>query len=1278
MSSFRLNGFKLLVSISVIIIAAFSAEAQTITGTISGTVTDPNGGVIPGANVTLTYLQTGATRNAVTNEEGRFMFSAVQPGTYSVKIERQGFQSLLRENTVLAANENLALGELALTAGNVTETVTVTSAGATVETQSSDLTARLTSDQISLIATKGRDVTSLLRLLPGTSNNDDIEGVGEGFGTDLPNISGQRGRSTVSTVDGLNGSEPSGSNKLSLTINQDAVAEVQVLRNNYAAEYGNNGGAIINIVSKGGGSNYRGSAYYYIRNEALNANNFFNNKSNLPRALYRHNIWGFNAGGPLPLLRFGETDKMFIKNKAFFFFSYEKPRQITPTDPVSVTVPTALERQGNFSQSRSTSGAVTLTDPLGAPGPLNPFPIVNNIIPSQRFNSSGLALLNYYPLPNAGTAANPGLYSFQKSVDVRKRSMVIRFDVKPTKNDNIYWKRQWWTSDNEGLGTSGWPNGATGRDRWGISSHYLYKDNGWSTNWVHIFSSKVVNEFNFGMRHDSEGFIPSAGIVEGLQRSALNYTSPQLFPTNNHLGTIPRATGWTSVQGNPANINWLDRWGETGNDYIEPAFADNITFAQGDHTLKFGAYFERVRNGEAPGGQWSGVFDFGIGNSTTFPTGAGNTGFAYSNALLGNFLTYTETSARPFTNLELKLFQWYAQDQWKVNRRLTVNYGMRFGWHSPFFQVDQQGSNFDARLWDPANAPLLYVPYCMGQPGGVPPLGTACVASTNPITNRSFAVDPRVVANGGVPTAAQLLPSRYVRSFVQGVGNRNNGLAIGTDPNTPQGYRTTRSIDMEPRVGFAWDISGKGKTVIRAMGGMYHAPRVGGGTTGGNLVNNPPANRSFQLGPGNIDSIAGLVGSELNFPTALNSVEVQSHTPVSYNFSAGVQQDIGFDTVVEVSYVGTFGRWLGERRNLNGVPDGARFVNCPTLPSGITCHPENRDPLTASSNLNNDFLRPYRGFADINQVTWGGTSKYNSLQVQVNRRYTAHLQYGVAYTYSKSMDYANDDSSDVNNPRPYKAFNYAVSDFDQPHILTINYIWDVPRLSKVWNNGFIKAIFDKWQVSGTTSYASGKPKNLSYTFSGTTINISPGNACPSGTIQGSPITGTGTTAGLIPCTPITDYTGGQENARAFLTCDPLQGASGTDGSGTPYVFNVNCFAKPTALGQIGDAGRNNVRLPSIFNNDLAFFKNFHWGEKRNVRLRWEVYNIFNRANFRDMDVALTYGLVLSQSGTGTCNRPLAPTTNNCTTSFTQTRSTFGTPTSARAPRIMQASIQIDF
>src|SRR5947199_58057 len=417
------------------------ASAQTITGNITGTVTDSSGGVIPGATVTLVSERTGEARSVTTNEEGRFNFAAVQPGVYAVRVEQKGFQTLERKGAVLSANESLALGDIALQTGQVAEMVTVVSSGPVVEKESSDLTARLTSDQISLISTKGRDITSLLRLIPGTSNDDDIEAVGEGFGTNLPNISGQRGRSAVATIDGLNAAEPSGSNKISMTINQDAVGEVKVLRNNYAAEYGNNGGALITIVSKGGGKNYKGSVYYFVRNESLNGNNFFVNKNAIvspaTKPLYRHKIPGFTFGGPLPLPKFGEGGPALLRNKAFFFVSMEKPHTITPTDPVTVTVPTALERTGDFSQSKLSNGTTpVILDPLTG----SQFP--GNVIPAARINKSMQNLLNFFPLPNSAIASNPGRFVAQRSVDVPKHSYLIRFDIKPSNKDSVYWKAQ--------------------------------------------------------------------------------------------------------------------------------------------------------------------------------------------------------------------------------------------------------------------------------------------------------------------------------------------------------------------------------------------------------------------------------------------------------------------------------------------------------------------------------------------------------------------------------------------------------------------------------------------------------------------------------------------------------------------------------------------------------------------------------------------------------------------------------------------------------------------
>src|SRR5712692_5662674 len=272
-----------------------------------------------------------------------------------------------------------------------------------------------------------------------------------------------------------------------MSINQDAVAEVKVLRNNYAAEYGNNGGAMINIVTKSGGREYHGSAYYFLRNEALNANEYFNNKAGLERGLYRHNIWGVTLGGPVPKI-FSNPER----KKLFFFYSFEKPHTITPQDARFVTVPTELERQGDFSQSfsgfdsktgqpikvfvrdpRITTGNCNATDqsacfkdPLRA---TQSNPTGLNIIPRARWNSSGLALLNFFPQPNQPGgrtgAGNPFNYVVQKSVDVPKWSQVIRADFKPSDIDSFYVKAQWWTSDNEGTATSGWPGGDA--NRWG-------------------------------------------------------------------------------------------------------------------------------------------------------------------------------------------------------------------------------------------------------------------------------------------------------------------------------------------------------------------------------------------------------------------------------------------------------------------------------------------------------------------------------------------------------------------------------------------------------------------------------------------------------------------------------------------------------------------------------------------------------------------------------------------------------------------------------------------
>jgi hypothetical protein len=908
-------------------------------------------------------------------------------------------------------------------------------------------------------------------------------------------------------------------------------------------------------------------------------------------------------------------------------------------------MPTALERQGDFSQSLDTSKRKLLVaDPLLIAAGKTCSYDKNNlatttgcfpgmIVPQSRWNPSTAALLNVFPLPN--TLRSDGTnYQVQNSVDVPKWSQIIHVDFKPTDKDNISWKGQQWESDNVGFDTSGWRHNDDAR--WGINSHYLYSEDGMTFGWTHVFSPHLVSESSVGLRHDSEGFIPGDGMVDLVSRSRLKYTVPQIFPANNKLNSIPQVSAWGGVRGTPARIFWLNRWGETGRDYILPSVSEGVTYNRGSHVYKAGIYYEHLRNGEAPGGNWQGTLDFG--------TITGDTGYGYANGLLGIYKQYTEDQFRPHANLGIQIAQWYVQDEWKATSRLTLNYGLRMGYHTQLTERDGLASSFDPSRWDPAKAPLLYRPYCQGSPNGVPAIGSSCTPNSN-----QKAVDPRITN----PTNSQLLNGTFAGTFIPGTGDPLNGIIQGTDRTVPKGFRKEQPINWEPRLGFAWDLTGAGKTVLRGMGGVYHAYRPGGGTTGGNLVSNPPFQRGLTI-PGTasttVNDLVNLPANPVG-PSNINAVETHSQTPTIYNFSLGIQQDLGFKTVMEISYVGSQMRHLGEKRNLNSVPDTARFVDCTVFPANI-CHPENRNPFTGNGAISDNFLKPYRGFGDISQIEYVGTATYNGLQLQLNRRYTKGFQFGIAYTYSKTLDNSkDDDTGDVFYGRPYRLFNHSVADFDQTHIFTANYIWDIPS-----PGGFLKHIFGNWQASGTTSLVSGKPKTLGtsgtalfVTYNGNTATPTAGK-CPAGfLLTASP---SSTSAGT--CTGITDLTGGEVNSRPNMICDPNVGATGTTGNGVPYLINTSCFTRP-GIGDIGNMRRNSVRLPGLVTTDLAVFKNFHITEKTTLQFRWETYNLFNHTNFKDIDGNMR----VNADGS-------------------QTNSNFGAPISAAPPRIMQGSLRFSF
>ena len=1135
------------------------AAAQSVSGSISGTVVDQSHQVIPGATVTLTDEQTGGARTTITTDTGAFVFSAVQPARYTLRIDMQGFRPVERKNIVLPANERLSIGTVPLDIGGIAETVTTVAEGSFVQTTSSERSALLTSTQIEMVAVRGRDVMSLLRVLPGVAYGADSEAPGGSFGTTTPNIGGIRNTWNTVTVDGLVGNDLGSPQTFSGTINFDAIGEVKVQLNNYQAEHGRNGGAMVSIVTKSGGREYRGSGYLYKRHESLNANDFFNNRSGIAKPLYRYTTLGATLGGPVPL----ES----AKDKLFFFYSFENWDTKVPQPVRRVTVPTALERTGDFSQSFNQAGQlIVIRDPVTGTA------FANNRIPSNQINPNGQALLNVFPLPNALDRSITGgnyNYQFQESLSIPRHQHLGRIDYRPNAKDALYGRFSTWYADNQGYAV---PAGAA---NWGLlGQHYTFKDNSLLLNYTRILTPALVNELSVGYRHSTEaGSALSDDGLNAVTRSSIGYTLGQFTPSLNPLNLIPQASFTGAIQ-NPAAITFEGRFPLTGaDDFL--TVNDTVSLARGNHTYKAGLYYEHTRNQEGKTGTFDGNFEFNVDTTNPF-----DTRHPYANALLGSFRSYTESSSRPGGDGTASVLEWFAQDTWKVANRLTLDYGARFAWYTHWHQKDGAAAAFALDRYDRSKAPLLYQPVLVGT--------------------------TRMARN---PVTGQIGPAVLIGALVPGTGDPNNGLVVDNGSDYPKGFKEAPPVLVEPRVGAAYDLAGDGKTALRASFGIFHNTRVSGNVNW-QASRNPPLQLNPQVFYGTMATLLQSTG--VTFPSAVQGFELDTNTPTAYQFSAGIQRNIGWDTVVDAAYVGSRVRNLLQTRNLNLVPYGARF------------DPANQDPTRPGNPLPDNFFRPYPGYADLNFFENSGISNYDALQVQVNRRFSHGFQFGVAYTFSHSKDYTSAaDTGTGANMRiaTYQdplEWNYGFSTFDQTHVAVINYTWDLPKASSLWDNGVMRAVFDNWQLSGITAFASGTP-------SGMTLALQDSG---------------------------TDLTGGGDGTRVVLNGDPtLPGSQQT----FDHWFNTSAYARPPR-GDVGSGHKDDIRLPGVHNWDVTLFKRIPFGAgRRYLQLRWEVYNLFNHTQFSGVNTTATFD----------------PNGN-------QTNPLFGQINASRTPRVMQASVRIVF
>jgi hypothetical protein len=1110
----------------VIVVLAAPAYAQ-VSGRITGSVVDPTENFIAAAKVTLVNERTGEVSEAETNAAGAFVFPNVPASTYTVRAAAQGFSTLEKSGLVLNANQSLALGNLQLAIGTLTEKVTVEARGAVVQTDTSNSTALLTTSQLGGLMSRGRDIVSLMTVLPGVTQNVSSDSLGGNWGTGTPNMQGMRSHWNTFLLDGQPGSDIDVLNFFTISVSLDAVEEVSVKSTAYLAEDGRLPGAHVNIVSKSGTKEFHGSAYWFKRHEMFNANNFNNNRLGILKALTRYNTIGGVLGGPVYIPgKFNAN-----RDKLFFFVSREDWRITLPGPILNATLPTELERQGNFSQSFDQNGAlINVLDPAAGG---QAFP--GNIIPASRINRFGQRMVGWHPLPNQlDRAVTRGAfnYTFQERRRQPKAQTQLKLDWLPTAKDRISFRPRWWDADIQGQ----FQSTAFNSNFFAQPHHYHYVNDVYAGNYTRTFSPSVVNDFNIGYGITKElGTLEGEFQLENIRRAKHGLDGlRQLFPSANPLNIIPR-----QFYGGLPNSPTTDFDPRTPIDAADQRlwFNDNLSWVKNNHTFKFGVFYELNNASEGPRasavGRHMGTFDFGRDRNNPL-----DSNHPFANAMLGNFFSYSESSGRTDGRAQIYTFEWFAQDSWKVNRRLNLDLGIRFYKFIPWRLRDGEGSAFSLQRYDASKVARYY----------------------EPALNAS---GQRVARN---PLTGVLAPTPFIGAFVPGSGERLSGTVVGNDASYPRGFRNAPPIQAAPRFGFAYDVFGTGKTAIRGGFSVNKQTIFSSQNSMWTVTTAPPILESPNIFYGTIDSFLG--AGQVLFPTDAKSFELGYEKAATvYQWSFGVQQNVGFGTVVEATYTGNTGRHLRQNRQINTLPPGSRF-----LPSSIDS--------TTGRPLPDSFLRPRLGYQNIEYLEDSGYSNYNALQIAVNRRYTSGLQFGLAYTYSKAMGLTDQDGNGLPIYRDYRSYLYGKLGYDQTHVLVLNYLYSLPNLSALGGNAVSRAIFHNWEVAGIATFASGFPTGIGFSY-----------------IDG------------------VDRWGGGDAPRVNMVANPLLPRGERSFS---RWFNTESVAAP-ARGDFGNAPRDVFRGPGINNWDFTLFKNFPIRERARFQLRWEFYNFFNHTQFSSVD-----------------------------------------------------------
>lgn len=1023
--------------------SAVTLMAQVTTGTILGTVKDSTGAAIKDAQITVSSPSIGVTRATQSASDGAFAVPNLPPATYSIVVEYQGFKKLSTDGVVLSAADKLNAGDLILQVGAATESVTVNADAAQLQLQSSsgERSDLISGKQLNDVALNGRMVLDYMKLIPGVVSQYDGSASGTG-GLDQFNINGTRANEHEFTIDGSSNVDTGNNGGTHVTINPDAIAEVKVLTSNYQAEFGKAAGGQIAIVTKSGTNQFHGNVRFFHRNEGMNANNWFANQNDPPTpiALYRYNYIGYQIGGPI------------VKNKLYFFWNQEYYRQLIPAGDLDIfRTPTALERAGDFSGdlvpstaiSRSTLQPTAFVDCDTTPAqgciynPANGLAFAGNKIDPSTLPADQQAIFNnvskvlsLYSLPNIASAGplDPN-FQTQLSYDNPRREDILRVDWQLNNSNRFYGR---WINNAQSttspmqtwnlncMGQLQLPGGCTAKQpSWNLS-----------VNWTATIRPNILNEVTFGPSVTRSDW---SGTNGNLSVGANGINLPMLFPVSPDTSIPDMGFNGSNINTYPWSYFGANPWHQS-NTTIN--VYDNLSWVKGSHALKFGVFYQRSRKDQIAWGNFNGQYSFD-NCATSIMDCSNDYGMAYASALLGDFRSFSQSSARPIGYFRYNQLEFYAQDTWKVNSRLTLDYGMRFAWIPPQYDDRNQIALFVPSLYDPAKAVQI-------------------------------------------DTDGNIIP---------GTGDPLNGIGYAANGTLPQGGWKSRGIMPEPRIGFALNLFDNNKTVLRGGFGTAH-DREQGNLVFNTVFGNPAVVQTPNVQNGNMLDLAGLPQSNPGVLNGIYGADQTGKVPVVYSYSLGIQHELARDTTLDLAYVGTAGRHLVTARDLNAIPFGTTFTaaaqNPANFPGGVVPAVEpNLPPEYAAAGFNfsgsdqyvypTNYLVPYKGYGNIEYYQFDGTSIYDSLQLSIQRRFTRGLTFGAAYTWSHTLTTANADE-DWQYTQFTRQLDYRNASWDRTHVLAINYVYSLPAFSKsLGGSKWLSYITDNFQISGVTQFMSGAP-----------------------------------------------------------------------------------------------------------------------------------------------------------------------------------------------------------